>query len=412
MQRFKPTLYVSSLVQNQLTEENEKVLQIEVHDPSFQTNASKKSKLQSIRKTNTVANSTSTESRRQGPITKARNQTLSKTPEKPLKVSISVSCVDDGLPKATESPYTSYCHEEPKNDVIRVKLPPENDKSKSPKLSFKRQQNRQPKTRILHSKQEFEKQEEPMFFPRLSKHSLAIASAARLKKLKVQETEESHNKGDDLNTSNFSSTVNKLPTDFRFKSNFQKEAFRDETPEKECSFRPKINKRSAAIDGRRNGSLNVSREEILNSRMTQQQERLNNTKVKVQEEQEKAMQKECTFRPKINNSKQEDISRSEGSVVDRLMFWHRKQQEKIGNLVRQKEAVEEESTILAQKLPQSYLPQEDLSIVSAPSVSKSIAQFLMRNEQAHRMKKEKLELMDKYKSLRPSLKDSSFGNFL
>lgn len=107
----------------------------------------------------------------------------------------------------------------------------------------------------------------------------------------------------------------------------------EEEMKKVCSFKPNINKKSAILDKQRNNSPNkVPRQENLYELNAVLQERREELKEIIEMERYEKYgaleQKECTFRPKINDAKL-PVDIQNKNISERNQLWERKKKEKI-----------------------------------------------------------------------------------
>ena len=259
------------------------------------------------------------------------------------------------------------------------------------------------------------------FAPLLNKKSLIIASKLKtqpnssVSKCDAAPMESNHNFGS-------VSVLSERPTNFDLADNFysynpkkshledydDRQDFKvsEEDPEGrhirniyQQMFKPKINKYSEHIDWQKHGQLNKPRNEILFEdyvlRAKKQQEKI----TKFTEAREQVIKQECSFQPQINSSSNQ---RSDFPVEERLIYWKHARAEKVEKLrqVLQNAAVSPKlDDRQVEKSRQNEL-EEDLSFVNNPSVSKSIAKHLHRQEMVFKIKQQREEMAKKYLVLR------------
>lgn len=112
----------------------------------------------------------------------------------------------------------------------------------------------------------------------------------------------------------------------------------DDEMKKVCSFKPKINKKSAIIDRQRNNSPNRKRQDDLYELNTILLERKEELKEIIEAERyEKYGAKEvmeCTFKPKLNNNRS-NIENSDLDIAERNVAWQQKKKEKLQRVAEQ-----------------------------------------------------------------------------
>lgn len=255
------------------------------------------------------------------------------------------------------------------------------------------------------------------FSPFLNKKSLIIACLIKKKTNEAKSNEKTNNFPKEIKN------INKLPSDFfnnekaittddikksdSEQYNLSKNDFFISNKElkiksiPEFSFKPKINKKSRILDQKRSKTPEISREEIMQIEFKEKQKRFKELRNQHLDKSLEIEKSECTFKPKILN--QNGMNISSVSVVDRLIFWHKKNKNKLDKKIEEKSFLEDEKMEDLSKSKVKIENEEDLSFISKSSVRKSIAKFLYRNEVAKSMKSQKQILKSKYCSLRPNI---------
>lgn len=406
MSKFKPSFYLSAYMSNKEAEQSQLMSQELSNNFSYED---------ILERRHVHRNSPSSRKQQPTPLSKARPKSPNQSSKTKLESRLNVLQQPMGLIAKQQS-------------KIPVKTKPSDRPNCSKDRSEKKRVSRSPNNEEqFQAKAQMNKpnskygQDHP-FAPLLNKKSLIIASKLRSKpnssvsKCEQAQMESNHNFGS-------VSVLSERPTNFDLADNFHsynpKKSYVESCDDHQESkatgedpdcvhmrniyqqmFRPKINKYSEHIDWQKHGQLNKPRNEILFEdhvlRVKKQQERL----TKFNEAQEQMIKQECSFQPQINSSPNQ---RSDYPVEERLIYWKHVRAEKVEKLRKVLQNATSTPKLEEHQVDKSRHTdlEEDLSFVNNPSVSKSIAKHLHRQEMVLKIRQQREDMTKKYLALRP-----------